>query len=148
MTRSNHAFSSSNTILHDQTTPSPARSQYCKTKPRLRQLEHNIARRNDAFASSNTILHDQTTPSPARSQYCTIKPRLRQLDHNIARRNDAFASSNTILHDQTTPSPVNRALWIASAMISFIFDCLLYFLCFKEISQNRILALLFVHGEW
>jgi hypothetical protein len=24
----------------------------------------------------------------------------------------------------------------------------LYFLCFKEISQNRILALLFVHGEW
>src|SRR6185437_8739809 len=68
--RRNHTFASSITILQDETTPSPARTQYCTIKPRLLQLS------NHAFASSNTILHDQTTPSLARTQYYTIKPRL------------------------------------------------------------------------
>jgi hypothetical protein len=107
--RRHHAFASSifpttNTILQKETTPSLARSQYYKTKPHRRQLEHNIARSNHAFASSITILQKETTPSLARSQYYWTTPRLRQLDHNIARSNHAFASSNTILHDQTTPS--------------------------------------------
>ena len=100
-----HAFASTNTILQDETTPTPARTQFYRRKPRLRQLGHNIAAPNHAFASSNTILQDDTTPQLARSQYYTLKPRLRQLDHNIARRNHAFASSITVLHDQSTPSP-------------------------------------------